>query len=70
MTEQDMTDEERFAEQAEESLAFSVAALAVEGKEVTDPVLLQILKDAAYQKITTAEAIELIKQHVLGEPGS
>lgn len=47
-------------------LAFSDAALALAGHEVTDPALRAIVERAAHSDLTGDEAVAAIRRHVQG----
>ena len=52
------------ASEAEENQAFADAALALAGHHVTDPVLKDIVDQAAHHAITADEAIAEIRRYV------
>jgi hypothetical protein len=54
----------RFLRRREKRLAFAASAIALAGHEIIDPVLLQILEQAALHEITTDDALVQIRTHL------
>lgn len=52
------------ADDAEKHLAFAEAALALAGREVTDPVLRDLLERRARGEISAEEALAVARAHV------
>lgn len=50
----------------EARLEYAAAGSALAGHEVTDPVLLAILRRVAYEEITADEAVVEIRRHIEG----
>ncbi|MGL5929314.1 MAG: hypothetical protein ACRCY8_10280 [Dermatophilaceae bacterium] len=53
-------------EEIDDRLAFADAALALAGHEITDPVLRDIVEQAARHELTGDEARAAIRRHVQG----